>query len=319
MRSSNPHGKTSFHSAGGPPYLSCSRANVTSQCKYFQELSTVKERLQIFERGWKRFCWWSTSIAENPCSWKHFDNIAEPAHSSSIMPLAVVGEIDEDETLCTNLGWASTGGSTVVPFGSVASVLHFNPVARLVWRIGIELNLMWCNYFDDYPCISPTIQRSSAMMTAKSLFGLLGFRFAEDKLSDFADNAEMRGVMVDASQSTIGLVSVDNKDSRKKEVVSALDDILGPAQVFPADLPALTGRLQFADMQLSGRGGKLAMADIRELGHESQEPHRLDVVLIESFCFFFLDHQTPIRHVIHMCSFTCHATTVSTAAKRVVA
>ena len=36
-------------------------------------------------------------------------------------------------------------------------------------------------------------------------------------------------------------------------------------------------------------------------------------------CFFFLDHQTPIRHVIHMCSFTCHATTVSTAAKRVVA
>ena len=38
-----------------------------------------------------------------------------------------------------------------------------------------------------------------------------------------------------------------------------------------------------------------------------------------SFCFFFLDHQTPIRRVIHMCSFTCHALTVTTAAKRVVA
>ncbi len=78
-------------------------------------------------------------------------------------------------------------------------------------------------------------------------------------------------MMVDASQSTIGLVSVYNKDSRKKEVVSALDDILGPAQVFPADLPALMGRLQFTDMQLSGRGGTLAMADIRELGHESHK------------------------------------------------
>ena len=36
-------------------------------------------------------------------------------------------------------------------------------------------------------------------------------------------------------------------------------------------------------------------------------------------CFFFLDHQTPIRRVINMCSFTCHALTVTTAAKRVVA
>ena len=36
-------------------------------------------------------------------------------------------------------------------------------------------------------------------------------------------------------------------------------------------------------------------------------------------CFFFLDHQRPIRRVINMCSFTCHALTVTTAAKRVVA
>ena len=65
-----------------------------------------------------------------------------------------------------------------------------------------------------------------------------------------------------------GLVPVDNKELRKKEMVGALDEILRSRQVVPADLPALMGRLQFADMQLSGRGGKLAMADIRELGHE---------------------------------------------------
>ena len=28
-----------------------------------------------------------------------------------------------------------------LPFGSTASVLHFNRVARLIWRLGIELNL----------------------------------------------------------------------------------------------------------------------------------------------------------------------------------
>ena len=157
-------------------------------------------------------------------------------------------------------------------------MLHFNRVARLLWRIGIELSLLCfnyfddypcispLNYFDDYPCISPTIQSPSTMMTVKSLFGLLGFRFAEDKLSDFADSSEMLGVMVDDLKS--GLVPVDNKESRKKEMVGALDEILRSRQVVPADLPALMGRLQFADMQLSGRGGKLAMADIRELGHE---------------------------------------------------
>ena len=170
-----------------------------------------------------------------------------------------------------------------LPFGSVASVLHFNRVARLLWRVGIELNLMWFNYFDDYPCISPSIQSNSTMMTVKGIFGLLGFKFAEDKLSDFANSAEMLGVMVDASKSSEGLVKIDNKESRETEVVSSLSDILRDAQLIPADLPALMGRLQFADMQLSGRGGKLAMADIREIGHESKQPHKLDKDIIESF------------------------------------
>ena len=170
-----------------------------------------------------------------------------------------------------------------LPFGSVASVLHFNRVARLLWRVGIELNLMWFNYFDDYPCISPSIQSKSTMMTVKGIFGLLGFKFAEDKLSDFANTAEMLGVMVDASKSDEGLVKVDNKESRKSEVVNALNDIIRDACLVPADLPALIGRLQFADMQLSGRGGKLAMADIREIGNESKQPHKLDADVIEAF------------------------------------
>ena len=30
-------------------------------------------------------------ITVKPCSWKHFESIADPAHNSSIMPRAVVG------------------------------------------------------------------------------------------------------------------------------------------------------------------------------------------------------------------------------------
>ncbi len=179
-------------------------------------------------------------------------------------------ESEYDCTVVTLKGPAPEDGPKcffmrTLPFGSVASVLHFIRVARLLWRVGIELNLMWFNFFDDYPCISPSIQSNSTMMTVKGLFGLLGFKFAEDKLSDFASTAEMLGVVIDASRSSEGLVKIDNKESRKTEVVNALNDILRDAQLIPADLPALMGRLQFADMQLSGRGGKLAMADIREM------------------------------------------------------
>ena len=34
-----------------------------------------------------------------------------------------------------------------LPFGSVASVLHFNRVSRLLWRLGLEMGILWTNYF----------------------------------------------------------------------------------------------------------------------------------------------------------------------------
>ena len=44
--------------------------------------------------------------------------------------------------------------SAALPFGSTASVCHFNRLARLFRAIGCRLHLMWFNYFDDYPVIS---------------------------------------------------------------------------------------------------------------------------------------------------------------------
>ena len=44
-----------------------------------------------------------------------------------------------------------------LPFGPTASVVFFNPVSRLIWRLGLELYLSWCNYYDDYPVFSPVM------------------------------------------------------------------------------------------------------------------------------------------------------------------
>ena len=79
--------------------------------------------------------------------------------------------------------------SKALPFGSSASVLHFNRLARLFWRIGVELFLPWCNFYDDFPVMSPKGIAANTMDTMIALCNLLGFRFASDKLSPFASRA----------------------------------------------------------------------------------------------------------------------------------
>ena len=75
----------------------------------------------------------------------------------------------------------------------------------------------------------------------------------------------MLGVEVDLEHLTSGKIIVDNKASRKEELVTAIKQILSDGRVVPSSIPSLLGRLQFADLQLMGRTGKLAMADIREM------------------------------------------------------
>ena len=65
------------------------------------------------------------------------------------------------------------------------------------------------------------------------------------------------------------------KETRRIEAVQAIREILDQGSVTPCMLPSILGRLLFADGQLSGRAGKLAMADIRTMGLESKERRTL--------------------------------------------
>ena len=146
-----------------------------------------------------------------------------------------------------------------LPFGSTASVLYFNRTARLIWRLGIELNLWWSSYFDDYPCVTHRSQATSTQTCVEGLFQLLGFRFASDKLAPFSGTTEMLGVVVDTSDNTA--IKVDNKESRKRELVGELQNILRAGSLDASNLAPVLGRIQYAEMRISGRR---AMADIRE-------------------------------------------------------
>ena len=84
---------------------------------------------------------------------------------------------------------------------------------------------------------------------------LLGFRIAVDKDKPFSVRSETLGVIVDTSDANLERVFVSNKPSRSQST----------SQAMPRELQSLFGRLQFAEAQILGRMGRLALHDLRNL------------------------------------------------------
>ena len=78
----------------------------------------------------------------------------------------------------------------------------------------------------------------------------------------FANKSEMLGVTIDTS--VRGCVVVDNKESRKQELTTELQKVLDGDRISLESLPSVLGRVQYAELRIAGRQGKLAMSDIRE-------------------------------------------------------
>lgn len=153
-----------------------------------------------------------------------------------------------------------------LPFGASASVLHFNRISYLLWACGCYLGVLWASYFDDFPIVVLPGLEVSTMAAAKGMLGLLGFVYAKDKLEPPADKATMLGVELDLTESRNGVIRICNRQDRVDGICEFLDKMICDGSMRPADLPHFLGRLQFADMQLAGRLGKLAMRDLRERG-----------------------------------------------------
>ena len=153
-----------------------------------------------------------------------------------------------------------------LPFGASASVLHFNRVSTLLWAVGCYLNIVWSSYFDDYPVLCPEGREKSTLGSAKTLLGLLGFNYSSEKLKDPSPRSEMLGVELDLTESKMGCVSIGNKQDRIADISATLDKIILDGRLRPKDLQSHLGRFQFAEMQIAGRAGRLAMADLRQLG-----------------------------------------------------
>ena len=79
-------------------------------------------------------------------------------------------------------------------------------------------------------------------------------------------------------------VKVSNKPDRAKSLATALCDIMASGKISVTEMPATLGRLQFAEAQILGRTGKLALADLRSYetraGTVTLDDHQIDALSV---------------------------------------
>ena len=163
----------------------------------------------------------------------------------------------------------------VLPFGASASVHHFLRTSAFLQAVGRHLGLVWSAFFDDFVLISHAVHEKSSLTSALTLFDLFGFAYSDDKLQPFQEITEMLGVELDLTGAANGCLKVRNKQSRVSELSEVLTNILSTGKVQVAQLPSTLGKLQFAEAQLWGRSGRLALADLRIF--EKAEPKTVEL------------------------------------------
>ncbi|CAE7224143.1 unnamed protein product [Symbiodinium sp. CCMP2592] len=172
-----------------------------------------------------------------------------------------------------------------LPFGSTSSVLHFNRLSRLLWRIGLEVFLFWANFVDDYPVMSPCCLSGSTMDTLLVLSSVLGFSASLDKLNPFADVASMLGVEIDLKGARESVIRIRNKEGRSSEVCDAIRECISEGCIKMRTFARVAGRVQFSDAQVMGRTGKLALAELRAASTRHASRFVLGPREIEAFEF----------------------------------
>lgn len=182
-----------------------------------------------------------------------------------------------------------------LPFGAVASVLHFNRFARFLRAVFLECGVVACNYFDDYPIVELSNLTSNTSGTLRAIAKFLGVQVAEDKDVDFSMTTDLLGVTVDLSDELLDEVRVCNKLERKKDLSKALGEIIHSRRINPMQIPSLFGRLQFAESQILGRAGGLALKFLRKLENMNVRSVELEDEQVQMFSFLQkrLNHSKP--------------------------
>ena len=154
---------------------------------------------------------------------------------------------------------------------------HFLRVSSFLQAAGLHKGLCWAAYFDDYALLTHECHEKSSLHAALELFDVFGFLYSKDKLAGFSDCTELLGVELNLQSVNSGHIKVQNKHSRIEETVQFLDKMIEERYIAVDQMPSKLGKLQYAEAQLWGRAGRLALADIRHAASLGKVTVELDV------------------------------------------
>ena len=156
--------------------------------------------------------------------------------------------------------------SLVLPFGARAAVMGFCRASYAIWRIGIVVfSLHWTVYFDDFFLVATVHDSKHVDIAQRLLFQLTGWQTSDEKEGGFDQLSRILGVQIDLTDSHLGAVTVNNVESRVKELVFTIDGILERGHVSSSEMKALRGRLVFAEAQIFGRLAGVHMRQLSKL------------------------------------------------------
>ena len=162
-----------------------------------------------------------------------------------------------------------------LPFGAVASVLHFNRFARFLKAVFLRCGVVACNYFDDYPIVELSPLSDNTEGTLKAITKLLGITVAEDKDESFSSMTDLLGVTLDLTDRDM--------------------DKFGCATSSNVKRISHWRWTKFAESQILGRAGGLALKTLRQLETRRCSKVDLDAEQITMFGFLKrrLNHAKP--------------------------
>ena len=161
-----------------------------------------------------------------------------------------------------------------MPFGATASVGAFLRLSQALKCLGIsQAALVWSSFYDDFVCVCPPDAAIQVDRMIRLFFKALGWQLSTDEAKDhaFCSKFQALGVEFDLSTMHLGYFSVGNTPSRKAELSSRIDDILGADLLSVAEATSLRSRLLFADAQVFGRFAKAALHEIGRVGLDTSD------------------------------------------------
>ena len=170
-----------------------------------------------------------------------------------------------------------------LPFGSVRSVHSFLRISHSLWYVLVkEFKVLMTNYFDDFISVAPSSESSSVASCVHMYFKLLGWGFAEagDKAPPFGASFQALGVNINVSTLHSGLVEIGNTETRRRELVEFLGEVIQRGYMSKQEALRLRGRLQFTSGNVFGRIARCSLAAVSQHAYSTCGAKLSDDVLL---------------------------------------